>query len=163
MIFDLNQITKHTFEDISEPVPRPLWETNAACRLTSEDRRGMPPDNTDIAKLRILLYGYYRERFGSCAMLEARCDIKRDTFQKVIRMQNGRSITWQFIAKFAVGARLSVEQAQELFELMGSPLDPQKKRYDYILLCELKNGATIEEYDKDLITLGYSSIFSKAD
>ena len=141
-----------------------LWADDAvhAHRLTDKDLAGMPDDTKDLDALRVRLFDLFHEKLGGYAQLEVRCDIKRDTFQKMLRFSNGRNVKYTNLAKFSIGAGLSVEDARELFLLMGHELS-ERNRCDYILLHELCNHGTLEDYDADMIQFGYGSVISKAD
>ena len=158
MINDRNK----SFESVEIP---DLWadgQEERSFRLTGAQMAAMPTETKDIGTLRRRLAELFYTHFSNYAQLESMCDIKPDTFQKVLRFKNGRNVTYQLLAKFCVGAQLSEGEAKELFNLMGHDLREQN-RYDYILLCELRNHCDICEYDEDLQSFGYSSIFSKAD
>ena len=45
---------------------------------------------------------------------------------------------------------------------MGHELS-ERNRCDYILLHDLRNHGTLEDYDADMIQFGYGSVISKAD
>ena len=141
-----------------------LWADKAkhSHRLTDRDLAGMPDDTKDLDMLKVRLYDLFQEKLGRYAKLEVKCDIKTDTFQKVIRFKNGRNVTYTFLAKFSIGAGLTEEEARELFLLMGHDLS-ERNRCDYILLHELRNHGTLEDYDADMTRFGYGSVISKAD
>lgn len=143
-----------------------LWQHEpnfTALRLTKTDRLGMPPKTEDISELRRRLGQLFHERFQEqYGQLEVKCDIKRDTFQKMMRYKNGRNITYTMLAKFCIGAGLTESEANELFLLTDHHLNKQNQ-CDYILLCTLKNGDDISDYDSDMQEYGYGSVLSKAD
>ncbi len=158
--FDLTTIDSESFE--SNALPN-LWEEPqeySSFRLSSEQIAAMPRDkNVDALRMRLSelfatrLDGYYSK-------LEARCDIKRDTFQKMLKFSNGRNITYLQLAKFCIGAGLSVQEAKELFGYMGHELS-KRIRPDYILLCELTVGGTIDEYGEEMAQYCQINVFSK--
>jgi hypothetical protein len=80
----------------------------------------------------------------------------------MVRLQGGRNITYSNLAKFCIGTKLSIDEAIELFSLMGHHLN-EKSRCDYILIHELKNRGTLEDYDADMIQYGYGSVLSEQD
>ncbi len=161
-MIDLNEIKNMKFENneipvfISEPVIADYF-------LTKGDIVNMPDNKTDIPKLKVELSDIFQEVLNNYAQLESKCDIKRDTFQKMLKHKNGRNITYRMLARFVVGCGLSPARAEGLFAMAGLPLDPERNRYDYVLLCELNNGCDLTEFDKDLIELGCPSILSIAD
>ena len=158
MMYDLKSLL---FDSLDMP---DLWADDAvhAHRLTDKDLAGMPDDTKDLDALRVRLFDLFREKLGGYSQLEVRCDIKRDTFQKMLRFSNGRNVKYANLAKFSIGAGLTVEEASELFLLMGHELS-ERNRCDYILLHELRNHGTLEDYDADMIHFGYGSVISKAD
>ena len=143
-----------------------LWQDKAfrgAYRLSNSDIASMPEKTEDSSELRRKLALLFHERLHeNYDQLEAKCDIKRDTFQKMLRHKNGRSITYPMLAKFCIGACLSKAEAEELFQLTGHPLN-EKVPCDYILLCTLKNRDDINDFDLDLQKYGYDSVLSKPD
>lgn len=157
----MENIKKMSFASVVMP---DFWDDNAECshRLTEQDLAGMPDDTKDLDALKVRLYDLLREKLGGYAKMEIKCDIKTDTFQKVIRFRNGRNVTYTFLAKFSIGAGLTEEEARELFLLMGHDLS-ERNRCDYILLRELRNHGSLEDYDADMIKYGYGSVISKAD
>ena len=163
MEYDINKITELAFK--SNEIPQFFDEDYAfAGRLTAQDIANMPDETKDIGKLKRRLSEIFNIKLkNNYAKLETDCDIKRDTFQKVLRAKNGRNITYTLLAKFCVGAKLSVQDARELFSLMGHELNDKKYRWDYILICELNNGCDILEFDADLKKLNLPGILSETD
>lgn len=155
------KLEDNLFDSVGMP---DLWvdEAKHSHRLTDQDLAGMPDDTKDLDALKVRLYDLLQEKLGGYAKLEVNCDIKTDTFQKVIRFKNGRNVTYTFLAKFSIGAGLTEEETRELFSLMGHDLS-ERNRCDYILLHELRNRGSLEDYDADMIHFGYGSVISKAD
>lgn len=152
--FDLNQINLLHFDSTDMPDFSAQLHIGSSFRLSADDECKMPEETKNIEDLRIKLSELFGEKFESYAQLEAKCDIKRDTFQRVLKFKNGKSVTYQLLSKFCVGAGLTIQTAVELFALMGHNLSSQN-RCDYILLCELKNRCNISEYDNDMQKYGY--------
>lgn len=123
----------------------------ASYRLTGKQLSGLPQDFEDMGILRVKLDTYYFERLsGKEKQLEEKCRISSNLFHKYLRTEGGRRITYENLAKFCVGAGLSVKEADELFRYRGRRLDPENKS-DYILMCELENGGDFFEYQKDML------------
>ena len=160
--YDKNKVADMPFE--SNEMPQFFDDDYAfAGRLTAQDIANMPDETKDIGKLKRRLSEIFNIKLNNnYAKLEADCDIKRDTFQKVLRAKNGRNITYTLLAKFCVGAKLSEQEARELFLLMGHELSG-RNRYDYILLRELNNGGDLLEFDEDLKKFKLSGILSETD
>ena len=160
--YDKNKVADMPFE--SNEIPQFFDDDYAfASRLTVQDIANMPDETKDIGKLKRCLSEIFNIKLNNnYAKLEADCDIKRDTFQKVLRAKNGRNITYKLLAKFCVGVRLSEQEARELFLLMGHELS-NKNRWDYVLICELNNGGDLLEFDEDLKKLKLPGILSETD
>ena len=157
---DISLINTITFDSTEIPASASVVQSNSF-RLTAADLAEMPDDTKDPEGLRRRLTELLHEKFrGNYLMLEAECDIKRDTFQKIQRGK--RSVTYTQLAKFCVGARVSMDEAHDLFLMMGHELSCSSKP-DYILLCELKNGGDICEYDEDMRAYCNVSVFADAD
>ena len=159
--YNIDIIDSIEFETTEEYV-QPENNMRSSYFLTDADIAGMPDDTRDIDTLRIRLSEYFERFKNGYSELEVKCDIKRDTFQRVLKLKNGINITYQLLAKFCIGAQLSVNETMELFELNGIFLN-KKSRYDYILLGEINRNGTIDDYDNDLKKYGYKSILSNPD
>lgn len=110
------------------------------------------PDDIDIDGLRDRLSELFFSKFGnSYPMLEACCDIKRNTFQKVLKYKNGRNVTYILLAKFCIGAGLTTSEAKELFSLMGHGLSSGSRR-DAVFMNILDTHQDLDEFNKDLQT-----------
>lgn len=128
-----------------------FWEQaeNVSGRMSREMAEALP-DDMDIDELRYQLSELFFSKFkNNYSMLEACCDIKRNTFQKVLKTKNGRNVTYILLAKFCVGAGLSVSEAKELFSLMGYELSGSSRR-DAVFMYILDTHQDIEEFDNDL-------------
>lgn len=130
-------------------------------RMNAADRSRMPAGGSEqMDELRDRLYALFIEKLGAdYKRLELECDIKRNTFQKMVRRSSGKNIVYTPLAKFVVGAKIDVEEATRLFDMIDHHLS-EKSRYDYILLCNLRNKGSVEEYNDDLVEFGYKSIYS---
>ncbi len=158
--YDLNELDTLTFVNNDE-IEFDNTVEDSVGRLTDEEISNMPDEKRDVSALRCSISSLFHEKFkGNYALVETECDIKENTFRRVLRQKNSRNVTYVFLAKFCVGAKVGIEKAKELFQLMGHELS-ETNRYDYILLCELKKECDITEYDDDLKKYGFSGVFSE--
>lgn len=159
-IFSINSIDDIVFE--SYEIPQFQEETSTiSYRITENQLSKLPLVTKDTNALRRKISEIFNTVFHrNYAKLETECDIKSNTFQKVMRFNNCRNVTYIFLAKFCIGAKLSITVTNELFALMGHELN-KKNRSDYILLCELQNHCDILEYDEDMKKYCNTSILSE--
>lgn len=118
-----------------------------AYRFSEEDL--IPPSGEEKANiLRKKLSEIIFTKFeGNYAKLESDCAINKDNVMKFInRGKRGRNnVSRSVLGKICVGAKLSVEEAQELFLLQGYALDPVNNLFDAIVICCLKKKDDIYE------------------
>lgn len=122
-------------------------------RLTKAQMQSMP-SGQDIIALRCALSTLFEEKLSlNYTKLEIKCDINRDTFQKVLKFRGGRNVSYNLLAKFCVGVGLTVDEATELFSLMDYQLS-RRNLVDFILICNLENGGDVGEYLDDMALHG---------
>ena len=158
--YDLSRIGEMVFESI-EPVDFWAQSEKPSYMLTRAELAGMPESpGKQIERLRRKLSDYFAEKFDcNYSKLQIECDLNPETFRKVLSFRNGRNVTYPFLAKFCVGAGLTVGEAEELFLLMGHQLTT-KNMSDYILMCVLDKHDDIMEYDADMRAQGLRGILS---
>jgi len=155
--YNLDKIKTMIFESEDIPCFEPAIKKRSACRLTDANIAAMPgTKEEDIKTLRKKISNLFYERInGNFDKLEAFCDIKKNTYQKMMREQSGRNITYKQLAKFCIGLKISIGLTKELFDLMGHTLS-ETNRADFILLCEIANKGSINDYRDNM--LKYCSI-----
>ena len=89
---------------------------------------------------------------GSSAKIEAACGVSYELVRKY--MSGGRKVTRETLAKLCVGMGLSVEEAQQLFQLQGHSLEPDINRLDAILVDVLKCGEDIHVFYEECEEFG---------
>jgi hypothetical protein len=91
--WDLSRIDEYTFTN-SEVIVFTDETEECSARLTAENIAHIPSDTRDVTALRRKLSEYFYMKLDkSYSKLEALCDIKRDTFQKIFgrrRIAHGR-------------------------------------------------------------------------
>jgi len=156
-VFEQIQKLAFTYTDRQEPVD--LGCLTSAERLSAVDILSLPKDTKDLSQLRCTLADLFILKLdGNYTKLEVNCDIKRDTFSRALNFRRNRNITYPFLEKFCIGAKLSLEEARSLFSLAGYTLNDEVRR-DKILILSIAAGSDIVEYNEDLIKCGYASIF----
>ena len=142
---DIEYISNHVFEskesEKKEKIPK------IAYRFSDGDI--IPQSGEEKAKiLRKKLTEIIFTKFdGNHAKLEALCAINKDNVMKFVNQgKRGRNnVSRNVLGKVCVGAKLTVEEAQELFVLQGYALDPVNNLFDAIVVCCLKKNHDIYE------------------
>ena len=95
------------------------------------------------------------------AKLESCCYISEAAMRKYLN--GSRPIKISVVARFCVGARLSLEKTCELFKLCGHILSPEVYRLDAIVADTLKCGETIEDFYHTTKAYGLDEIWKSWD
>lgn len=122
--------------------------------VTYEEMRKMPTYNEKCLRLRQMLQKLFETKTeGNYAQMEAKCDISQDLLRKIFR--GTRSIQRDVLAKFVVGLRVDRSTVNELYDLLGHPLN-DKDPLDHITICALRDGDDIyrfiEEFEKYILS-----------
>ena len=120
-----------------------------------------PPDELQ-SQLRKNFAAIMAKAFGKdYAAVESRCYINAATMRKYLN--GGRAITPFAVAKICIGAKLSVEEAYELFKLCGHILSPNDFLLDAIIVDALKCGESIEIFYEETKRFGFGDFWKKFD
>lgn len=95
--------------------------------------------------LRQKMSEYFVDRFDkNYNAVEARCMINIETFKALL---NGkRPVKRRMLAKFCIGMKATLEEADEMMALQGHHLEKDNYRMDYILTEALKDRIDIQKY-----------------
>ena len=69
-----------------------------------------------------------------------------ETIRKYTRVGSGKTLKREMLAKFVIACGLSVDEANELFELQAHELRPDKIRLDAVIVHCLENGHDLDEF-----------------
>lgn len=95
-------------------------------------------------RLRRELTTLVAEKFPNRNRMEALCGVSYELVKKYIN--GSRPVTRESLAKLCVGMRLSVEQAQPLFQLEGHSLEPEVNLLDAVIVDALQCGDDIDVF-----------------
>ena len=130
-------------------------------KLTANNISKMPSRDMDDLRCKLVEH-FYEKLNNNYDELLIRCDIKSNTFQKILNFKGKTNITYKILAKFAIGAGLTLKETKELFALRGFSLYERNKS-DYILMCEIVNKGNLIDYDEDMRKYCKKSIISGED
>ena len=128
------------FEDFEEVI-----EEKVAYQVTAKEMRAFDENVIELSDMISERKKLYEKEKGINATqayldIEDFCQISTDTMK---RAMCGKKITRTFLYKFVVGFKMSLEEANEYFELCGGSLT-RKNPEDYICLNAIRDGDSIE-------------------
>ena len=128
-----------------------------AARVSRADMLSISEDDEKYIKLRQKLASLFHEKAdGSYGKLEADTYIRQNTMQTWL--SGKRKANRISLALFVVGLRVDYETANNLFSLQSHPLN-NNNRFDYILICALRDGDDIEQFGNDVMEYCKVDIF----
>lgn len=97
-------------------------------------------DEEKLEELNIRISDLIHDKFGNYRDFGQVCNLNPETIRKNIRFGSKRKISREMLAKFVIGCDLSLEEANELFELHSSGLNAKTTRLDAVVVhCIEKN------------------------
>lgn len=95
----------------------------------------LPRSDTDrFDELNKRINDMIHEVFGNSARFSQRCNLNYETVRKYIRVGSGKTLSKEMLAKFVVACGLSVDEANELFELHSHILQPDRILLDAVIV-----------------------------
>lgn len=121
------------------------------------DGTKLPPSADDqMNTLRKKFATIFTTNYKNFAQLEVRCQINESIMRKYLN--RSRKITRESVAKLCVGTPLTLEESDELFTLQGHSLEPDKQRFDALIVNAIQDGDdigtfldTCQEYGLNII------------
>ena len=126
-------------------------ETKTSYKVTAAELSHFADNDFELAELvaeRKKQYEKENKVSATAAYLdiEEKCHISTDAFKKA--MCGNRKITRKFLYKFTVGLKMSLEEANQYFELCGGPLNT-KSIEDYICKNALRDKDSVKQLIDD--------------
>jgi hypothetical protein len=75
-----------------------------------------------------------------------KCNLSSETIRKTIRIGGKKKLSRVMLAKLVVGAKLSLDEAEELFALQGSGLNAKSTRLDAVVVHCIQKGLDIDGF-----------------
>ena len=146
----------HSNEFIADEVP--FEKSKQFCRLQPSDN--LPPTEEELqTKLRQIFSSIFLTKFDNYSQLEIACNISEHIMRKYLKGK--RKITIYAVAKLCVGAKLTIEKAEEMFKLQGHIISPNEYRFDAIIIDALKCGDSIDIFYETCKKCGLDEILDK--
>ena len=127
-------------------------------RLSKNDN--LPPTEEEMqTELRKNFATIFATTFDNYSQFETACNISEHIMRKYIK--GSRKITMYSVAKFCIGAKVTVEKAVEMFKLQGHLISPEDYRFDAIVIDALKCGDSISIFYETCKECGMEKVLDK--
>jgi hypothetical protein len=154
-----NKLWRHVMQEITieylctqnfekTGLEEPTYEkTNVSGMFTKSELTMLPPSDEDKQlELNIKVGDYIHDKLGSYRNLEMKCNLSSETIRKAIRINGKKKLSRLMLAKLVVGANLSLDEAEELFDLQGSGLNPKSTLLDAVVVHCIQKGLDIDGF-----------------
>ena len=104
---------------------------------------------TDVDRfdeLNIRISDMIYELFDNTAQFSQKCNLNYETVRKYIRVGSGKTLPKEMLAKFVVACDLSLDEANEMFELQSHVLQPDRILLDAVIVHCLEKHHDIDEF-----------------
>lgn len=107
-----------------------------ASGMFSKNELNMLPrsDSDRFSELNIRISDLIFEKFGSTSIFSQKSNLNYETIRKYISGRSTKTLTKEMLAKFVIACKLSVDEANELFELREYPLQPDRILLDAVIV-----------------------------
>lgn len=137
-----------TREEIEQKIFK-NYDDRESCRVSKEEIIRFEENNKLLTQMvgdkKIEFEETCKTGYGSYEKLAEACELSVSTLKRTIA--GGIKVTRTFLYKFAVGTKMSLEEANEYFALCGGILRNDNLE-DYICIRALEDGDDIELYVK---------------
>lgn len=116
-------------------------------RFSEKELSMLPSSDEDkMAELNIKIGDLIHDKFGNFRDFGQKCNLNPETIRKMIRYRSKRKITREMLAKCVVGCSLSVDEANELFELHSSKLNAKTTQLDAVVIHCIEKHLDIDGF-----------------
>lgn len=117
-------------------------------RMFSEHELSLIPrsDEEKITELKIKMSDCIREKCGGYKYLHVKTNLNPGTVKKILQLNEKRTIKKEVLAKLVVGAGLTLEEANEMFSLHSSALNPATTQLDAVVVHCLEKHLDINGF-----------------
>lgn len=140
----LDYILSHSFEETGIEEPKRLQTS----KMFSQAELSMLPglDRERFGKLNAKINDMIFDLFDNTMQFSQKSNLNYETVRKYISMGSKKTLTKEMLAKFVVACQLTVDEANELFELQEHVLQPDKILLDAVVVHCLENKHDIDEF-----------------
>lgn len=124
-----HEFEKSGLEEIQTVKPR------VSGRFSEKELSMLPKsDEAKMEELNIRISDLIHDKFGNYRDFGQKCNLNPETIRKMIRYRSNRKISREMLAKLVVGCNLSLDEANELFELHSSELNAKTTQLDAVVI-----------------------------
>lgn len=142
----LEYLLHHKFEKTGlEPERQIFYKTSA--RFTPDALKSLPQKEEDkLLELNVKISDLAHDKFDNLSQMQVKTNINPESFRKAVRLSTKRRITREMLAKFVIGAKLTLSEADELFSLQSYPMDKENVLLDAVVCHCLEEHLDINEF-----------------
>lgn len=104
------------------------------------------PDKDRYDELNLRINDMIHDLFGNAERFSQKSNLNYETVRKYIRVGSGKTLPKEMLAKFVVACRLTVKEANELFELQEHVLQPTRILLDAVIAHCLENHLDLDGF-----------------
>ena len=142
----MDYLRNHTFE-LTGLEEQTVAKEKTSAMFSPQQLSRLPRGDMDrFDELNIRINDMIRELFDTKEQFSQKCNLKYETVRKYIRVRSGKTLPKEMLAKFVIACGLSLEEADELFELRDHALQPDKILLDAVIVHCLQNHYDLDEF-----------------
>lgn len=142
----IDYLLNHKFE-LTGLEEETVNKTRSSGMFSKAELGMLPRSDTDrFDDLNIRINDLIKEVFGNSARFNQKTNLNYETVRKYIRIGSGKTLSKDMLAKFVIACALSVNEANELFELHSHVLQPDKILLDAVIVHCLENKHDLDGF-----------------
>lgn len=142
----IDYLLNHKFE-LTGLEEETVNKTRSSGMFSKAELGMLPRSDTDrFDDLNIRINDLIKEVFGNSARFNQKTNLNYETVRKYIRIGSGKTLSKDMLTKFVIACALSVNEANELFELHSHVLQPDKILLDAVIVHCLENKHDLDGF-----------------
>lgn len=142
----MEYLLNHKFE-LSGLEDDVVGKTKRSGMFSNAELSRLPSSDLDrFFELNIRISEMIFDKFGSTARFSQKSNLNYETIRKYIGSKSKKTLPKEMLAKFVVACELSVEEANELFEMRECKLQPERILLDAVVVHCLEKHLDLEAF-----------------
>ena len=142
----LEYLLHHKFEKTGLELEKQLFH-NTSARFSQDALKSLPQKEEEkLLELNVRVSDLVHARFENYDNMQVKTNINPESFRKAVRVSTKRKISREMLAKFVIGANLTLSEANDLFSLHSYPLDKSNVLLDAVVCHCLEEHLDINDF-----------------